>query len=72
MSKEESIVIDSVEINFADVNYLVGKLLTYVDATYQDKEQREAHKQIVKNICYFWTDELYAKQIPEKYHLTTR
>lgn len=36
------------------VDDLVGKLLTYVDATYSDEKQREAHKSIVRNTVYPW------------------
>jgi hypothetical protein len=35
-----------------DFSYLMGKLLTYVEATYSDAEQRKAHKDIVKNILW--------------------
>lgn len=35
-----------------DDNRLVGRLLTYVDATFTDIEQRKAHKDIVKDIVY--------------------
>ncbi len=31
---------------------LVGKLLTYIEATFTDPEQRKAHKDIVKQIVY--------------------
>jgi hypothetical protein len=44
--------------NFADENRLVGKLLTYIDATYSDKEQREAHKNIVKDVVYGYCQDL--------------
>src|SRR5688572_6402906 len=37
-----------------DVSDLVGKLLTYVDATFTDAEQRKAHKDIVKGLVYDW------------------
>lgn len=33
---------------------LVGKLLTYIDATYSDPQQRKAHKDIVKQSAYNW------------------
>lgn len=44
------------------VRELVGELLTYVDATYQDKEQREAQKDIVRNIVYRWFDNSFFGQ----------
>lgn len=36
------------------VDDLVGELLTYVDATYNDAEQRNAHKSIIKRAVYPW------------------
>ena len=36
------------------VDNLVGKLLTYIDATYSNIEQRDAHKSIVKQTVYKW------------------
>lgn len=33
---------------------LVGKLLTYIEATYSDPQQRKAHKDIVKQSVYNW------------------
>ena len=41
-------------IDFADISSLTGQLLTYVDATYSDKEQREAHKSLVKKVLRNW------------------
>jgi hypothetical protein len=41
-------------INWDELNELIGLLLTYVDATYQDKEQREAHKSLVRNTVRDW------------------
>ena len=31
-------------------------MLTYVDATYSDKEQRQAHKDLVRHHVYRWFD----------------
>lgn len=41
------------------VNFLVGKLLTITDATFNDKEQREAQKSIIKNEVNEWRDYVY-------------
>lgn len=38
----------------ADLNYLIGKLLTYVDATFSVTEQRDAQKSIVKDTLWTW------------------
>jgi hypothetical protein len=39
------------------VRDLVGKLLTYVDATYTDKTQRDAQKDIVRSLVYTWFEQ---------------
>ena len=44
----------AVIIEHHKVANLVGKLLTYVDATFTDVEQRKAHKDIVNQIVYDW------------------
>lgn len=44
--------------DYADENRLVGKLLTYIDATYSDKEQREAHKNIIRDVVYGYASDL--------------
>ena len=62
--------VDNVKINYNDSYNLIGRLLTYVDATYQDKEQREAHKGILKRTIKEWMVDLYREQYPDKteYH----
>lgn len=52
-------------LNWDELNELIGQLLTYVDATYTDLEQRKAHKSIVKNLVRDW---YYSceKQLPVK------
>lgn len=37
-----------------DIDNLVGKLLTYIDATYSDKDQRNAHKDIARQTVWDW------------------
>jgi hypothetical protein len=49
--------------NYSDESRLVGKLLTYIDATYTDKEQREAHKNIVKDLVYAYCQDLRTRGI---------
>ena len=39
-------------MDYKDFQNLMGKLLTYVDATFSDPEQRKAHKDIVKNTLW--------------------
>lgn len=41
-------------LTHADLDNLTGKLLTYVDATYADAEQRKAHKGIVRDTLWSW------------------
>lgn len=61
---------DNVQINYNDSYNLLGRLLTYVDATYSVKEQREAHKGIVKRTVKEWMVDLYREQYPDNpnYH----
>lgn len=49
--------------NFEDESRLVGKLLTYVDATFTDLEQRKAHKDIVKDIVYSFCQDVRTRGI---------
>ena len=62
---------DNVQINYNDAYTLIGRMLTYVDATYSDKEQREAQKSIVKREIKGWMVGLYKEQYPDKpeYHI---
>jgi hypothetical protein len=46
-----------------DFSNLLGKLLTYVDATYSDVEQRKAHKDIVKNILWDFEADLRTRAV---------
>ena len=41
-------------IDGAKMRNLEGKLLTIIDATFQDKYQREAHKSLVRNEIWNW------------------
>lgn len=49
--------------DYQDESRLVGKLLTYIDATYTDKEQRQAHKDIVKDLVYGYCQELRTRGV---------
>lgn len=49
--------------DYSDESRLVGKLLTYIDATYTDKEQRQAHKDIIKDLVYGYCQELRARGV---------
>jgi len=48
-----------------DVKMLVGRLLTYIDATYTDKEQREAQKSLVRVLVYEWYNQIAREQDPD-------
>lgn len=54
--KNVSALSGSVELDLIEVTHftkdLEGKLKTYVDATYTDKEQRDAHKSIIGGILW--------------------
>lgn len=45
-------------VPYERINDLVGRLLTMIDATFTDKEQREAMKDLYKQIAWDW----YGKQ----------
>ena len=49
--------------DYGDVNTLVGKLLTYIDATYTDTEQRKAHKDLVKDLVYGYAQDLRTRAV---------
>lgn len=55
--------INTTILEYRDDSNLLGQLLTYVDATYTDQEQRKAHKDIVKQIVYGWSQELRTRGI---------
>jgi len=59
---------DYVKLDYDDARDIVGKLLTYIDATFTDKEQREAQKQLVKRTVYDWFGRLYSEQFQGKYN----
>lgn len=63
--KEEGEIV--VEINYTEVYDLVGKLLTFIDATYQDKQQRDAQKTLLKHTVYDWYNNIEKSQNPDKY-----
>lgn len=67
-SPEQSSDVPSGDVNatiwdYNDESRLVGKLLTYIDATYTDPEQRKAHKDIVKELVYGYCQELRTRGI---------
>jgi hypothetical protein len=41
-------------VSYDRINYLVGKLLTVVDASFSDMEQRKAVKDLIKQIPWDW------------------
>ena len=49
-----------------ELSVLVGKLLTYIDATYTDLDQRKAHKRILKETVYTWYYDNFDAQHSEK------
>jgi len=49
--------------DYQDEQRIVGKLLTYIDATYSDKEQRQAHKDILKDVFYGYCQDLRTRAV---------
>ena len=62
MTSMDSVTTGRVLIDHSHLSNLIGQLMQYIEATYQDKEQREAHKGIVKNICREWLTHQYEWQ----------
>lgn len=58
VEKTCNLVVDEVE---KLKNYLMGRVLTVVDATYADREQRKAMKDVIKSA--FYSEEFYSKNI---------
>lgn len=54
---------NAIIVDYRDFQNLLGKLLTYVDATYTDPEQRKAHKDIIKNNLWGWEKDLRQRGI---------
>ena len=50
----------------SELSNLVGKLLTYTDATFTDTEQRKAHKRILKDTIYTWYYDIFDDQHSEQ------
>lgn len=51
---DEQVTGVEVKLEMNDVSYLVGKLLTIVDASYPDRVQREGVKSLVKQTVWTW------------------
>jgi len=49
-----------------ELSQLVGKLLTYIDATYTDVQQRNAHKRLLKDTIYTWYYDNFDDQHSDK------
>ncbi|MCK5016601.1 MAG: hypothetical protein KAS32_05945 [Candidatus Peribacteraceae bacterium] len=59
-----------VSVNFHELNDLVGQILTLIDATYPDKEQRTAQKTIFKQKMYDWMRNIFDWQHQDKKHVS--
>lgn len=46
-------------VDHGDLDSLIGRLMQYIEATYQDKEQRDAQKGIVKSLAREWLTHIY-------------
>lgn len=54
---------NSIIVDYHDLSSLMGKLLTYVEATYVDPEQRKAHKDLVRQTVWDWEKDLRSRAI---------
>lgn len=54
-----------VKIEAQEINTLLGKLLTIIDATYNDREQKENVKSLVKDSVWTWGKEYHFGLTPE-------
>jgi hypothetical protein len=45
-------------IGYKDISYLEGKILTIIDATLADKDQRSAAKDIIRQTIRGWANDL--------------
>ena len=65
-TKSSEVPIDTLALRFnfisSNLNGLLGKVLTFIDATYSDEVQRKAAKDIIKNDIFAkthdWFDEV--------------
>lgn len=61
--KDPSGDLNTVVVQYQDFSHFLGRLLTYVDATFSDPEQRQAHKALVKELVYNWQDSLSQRAV---------
>lgn len=54
-------VVEAYPINYEEVYNLKGRLLTLVDATFADPEQRRAHKTLVWGVLQDWMKDIVAR-----------
>lgn len=45
-------------LEHSNISNLVGKLLTHIDATFIDQEQRKAQKTLTEQIVYGWSESM--------------
>lgn len=55
----------TIEINWEELNTLIGRILTLTDATFTDVEQREAQKRLLKDTITHWYELEERSQNPE-------
>lgn len=54
-------------IYYQDIQHLEGKILTIVDASFVDREQRKAVKDLIRRAIWFdWCSNLEAKTEPKR------
>lgn len=52
-------------VDSSDINNLVGRMLTVVDASISDQEQRKALKDIVKQNVWSWSEQVPRRCLSE-------
>lgn len=55
--------VNTMFLEYTDTQNLMGKLLTYIDATYTDQEQRKAHKDIVRQVVNDWREGIHTRGV---------
>lgn len=55
--------VNTMMLEYRDEQDLLGKLLTYIDATYTDPEQRKAHKDIVRQVVNNWRQDIHTRGV---------
>lgn len=53
------------KLQYSEIRNLEGRVLTFIEATCTDREQRESQKSMMRNLLWSWADSLMIKSAPE-------